>query len=108
MAVSRRGGGWLAAGVVLAALAGTAGTLVSVQYSIAPAIGLAWTLKALVVVVLAGMGSIFGALAAGLLLGVAESASTLFIEPAYREVVGLVLFLLVLLLRPQGLFGKRS
>ena len=91
-----------------AALAGVAGTLVSIGYSIHPSIGLAWTLKALVVVVLAGMGSIFGAFAAGLLLGVAESASTLFIEPAYREVVGLVLFLLVLLLRPQGLFGRRG
>lgn len=89
------------------ALAGVAGTLVSIGYSIHPNIGLAWTLKALVVVVLAGMGSILGAFAAGLLLGVAESLSVIAIEPAYREVVGLVLFLLVLLVRPQGLFGRR-
>jgi branched-chain amino acid transport system permease protein len=89
-----------------AALAGGAGTLVSLQYSIAPAIGLAWTLKALVVVVLAGMGSIFGAFGAGLVLGVAEQLSAFAVGSAYREVVGLVLFLLVLLLRPQGLFGK--
>ncbi len=90
-----------------AALAGVAGSLVSVGYSIAPSIGLAWTLKALVVVVLAGMGSIFGAFAAGLLLGVAESLSVFALGSAYREVVGLVIFLLVLLLRPQGLFGRR-
>jgi branched-chain amino acid transport system permease protein len=90
-----------------AALAGVAGTLVSLQYSIAPAIGLAWTLKALVVVVLAGMGSIFGAFAAGLVLGVAEQLSVFVVGSAYREAVGLVLFLLVLLLRPQGLFGAR-
>lgn len=89
------------------ALAGIAGTLVSIGYSIQPGIGLAWTLKALVVVVLAGMGSIFGALAAGLLLGAAEALSSLVLPPAYREVVGLVLFLLVLLLRPRGLFGGR-
>jgi branched-chain amino acid transport system permease protein len=89
-----------------AALAGVAGTLVSLQYSIAPAVGLAWTLKALVVVVLAGLGSVFGAFAAGLILGVAEAFSVFVIGPAYREVIGLVLFLLVLLLRPQGLFGK--
>ena len=89
-----------------AALAGVAGTLVSLQYSIAPAIGLAWTLKALVVVVLAGLGSIFGAFAAGLVLGVAEQLSVFAVGSAYREAVGLVLFLLVLLLRPQGLFGK--
>jgi branched-chain amino acid transport system permease protein len=89
------------------ALAGIAGTLVSVGYSVQPSIGLAWTLKALVVVVLAGMGSILGALGAGLLLGAAEALSALVLPPAYREVVGLVLFLLVLLLRPRGLFGGR-
>ena len=90
-----------------AALAGTAGTLVSLSYSIAPSIGQAWTLKALVVVILAGLGSIFGAFAAGLCLGVAEAASVFAFGPTYREVVGLVLFLAVLLLRPQGLFGRR-
>jgi branched-chain amino acid transport system permease protein len=89
-----------------AALAGVAGTLVSIQYSIAPSIGIAWTLKALVVVVLAGLGSIFGAFAAGLLLGVAEQIAVFFVGASYREVVGLVLFLLVLVLRPQGLFGR--
>ena len=89
------------------ALAGIAGTLVSVGYSVYPSIGLAWTLKALVVVVLAGMGSILGAIAAGLVLGVAESLSVVGLGPAYREVVGLVIFLLVLLVRPRGLFGGR-
>ena len=89
-----------------AALAGLAGGLVAIQYSIAPAIGLAWTLKALVVIVLAGLGSVVGAFAAGLALGLAEALSVFAIGPAYREVVGLVLFLLVLLLRPQGLFGR--
>lgn len=89
------------------ALAGIAGTLVSVAGTIAPSIGLAWTLKALVVVVLAGLGSIFGAFGAGIVLGVAESVSIFAIGPAYREVVGLALFLLVLLFRPQGLFGRR-
>jgi branched-chain amino acid transport system permease protein len=88
------------------ALAGIAGTLVAVNYGIGPSIGLSWMLKALVVVVLAGTGSVTGAFPAGLLLGLAEAASTLIIDPAYREVVGLVIFLLVLLLRPQGLFGR--
>lgn len=89
-------------------LAGLSGTLVAVNYGIAPSIGLSWTLKALVVVVLAGTGSVTGAFPAGLLLGMAEAVSTLVIDPAYREVVGLVIFLLVLLLRPQGLFGKAA
>jgi branched-chain amino acid transport system permease protein len=89
-----------------AALAGMAGTLVSVSYGVAPSIGLVWTLKALVVVVLAGTGSILGAFPVGLFLGAAEALSGTFIGPAYRELVGLVIFLLVLLIRPQGLFGR--
>jgi branched-chain amino acid transport system permease protein len=90
-----------------AALAGVAGSLVSIGSSIAPTLGAAWTLKALVVIVLAGMGSIFGAFAAGLLLGAAEAVSTYAFGSVWREVVGLVLFLLVLLIRPQGLFGRK-
>jgi len=90
------------------ALAGIAGSLVSISSSIGPTLGAAWTLKALVVIVLAGMGSIFGAFAAGLLLGAAEAFSTFFFGSTYREVTGLVLFLLVLLLRPQGLFGHQQ
>jgi branched-chain amino acid transport system permease protein len=89
-----------------AALAGAAGTLVSVTYSITPTIGLTWTLKALIVVVLAGTGSILGAFPAGLLLGAVEAVSGAAIGASYREVIGLVIFLLVLLLRPQGLFGR--
>jgi branched-chain amino acid transport system permease protein len=89
-----------------AALAGMAGTLVSVSYGVAPSIGMVWTLKALVVVVLAGTGSILGAFPVGLFLGAAEALSGTFIGPSYRELVGLVIFLLVLLLRPQGLFGR--
>jgi branched-chain amino acid transport system permease protein len=88
-----------------ATLAGMAGTIVSVGYAIHPAMGLEWTLKALIVVVLAGLGNIGGAFVAGVLLGAVESVSTLFVGP-YMEVVGLVIFLLVLELRPQGLFGK--
>jgi branched-chain amino acid transport system permease protein len=89
------------------ALAGVAGGLVSVTYSISPAIGLEWTLKALIVIVLAGLGSLFGSFAGGLLLGLAEAGSVLVLGGAYREAVGLGLFLLILLTRPQGLFGSR-
>jgi branched-chain amino acid transport system permease protein len=87
-------------------LAGIAGSLVAVGYAIAPLIGLEWTLKALIVIVLAGLGSVSGTLVAGLVLGVAEATSVLFIGGAYREVVGLILFVIVLLVRPQGLFGR--
>ena len=89
------------------ALAGIAGGLVSISYSISPSIGMEWTLKALIVVVLAGLGSLFGSFAGGILLGLAEAMSVVFLGGPYREVIGLILFLLVLLVRPQGLFGAR-
>lgn len=88
------------------ALAGVAGTLVAVSDAINPAIGLSWTLKALIVVVLAGLGSILGTFVAGALLGVAESAAAFALGGVFREVVGLVLFVAILVLRPQGLFGR--
>jgi branched-chain amino acid transport system permease protein len=90
------------------ALAGIAGGLVSVSYSISPSIGLEWTLKALIVVVLAGLGSLFGCFAGGILLGLAEATSVVFLGGPYREVIGLVLFLIILVVRPQGLFGGRA
>lgn len=90
-----------------ASLAGIAGTFVTVTYGLAPSIGIVWTLKALIVIVLAGTGSIFGAFPAGVLLGVVEALSGAFIDTTYREVIGLVIFLLVLILRPQGLFARR-
>jgi branched-chain amino acid transport system permease protein len=89
-----------------AALAGVAGMLVSIGYSVSPSIGLNWTLKALIVVVLAGLGSVPGTFLAGIMLGVAESASALLVGGQYRELVGLVIFFVILSLRPQGLFGE--
>jgi len=94
--------------VLGAALAGVAGTLVSVGYSIEPAMGMYWTLKGLIVMVLGGLGSITGTFVGGLILGVTESATSFFISGNYRQVVGLLIFLLVLIFRPQGLFGARE
>jgi branched-chain amino acid transport system permease protein len=90
-----------------AALASIAGTFVTVTYGLSPSIGIIWTLKALIVIVLAGTGSILGAFPAGLLLGVVEALSGTLIDPSYREVVGLVIFVLVLIVRPQGLFVRK-
>ena len=87
-------------------LAGAAGTLVSIGYSISPSIGLEWTLKALIVVVLAGLGSMIGTFVGGLVLGVAEAASAAVFGGPYREVVGLIIFVVVLVVRPRGLFGR--
>jgi branched-chain amino acid transport system permease protein len=94
--------------VLGAALAGVAGTLVAVNYSIEPSMGLTWTLKALIVMVLGGLGSITGTLVGGLALGLTESATSLLLSNNYREVAGLVLFILILIFRPQGLFGTKE
>jgi branched-chain amino acid transport system permease protein len=94
--------------VMGADLAGVAGALVSVGYSIDPAMGMSWTLKSLVVMVLGGLGSITGTFIGGIILGVTESDTGYFLSLTYKEVVGLVLFLLVLVFRPQGLFGAKE
>jgi len=91
-----------------AALAGTAGALISPTYYIYPQVGSAFTLKAFVIVVLGGMGSIVGATLGGIVIGVTESvaAVTPYIGSGLKEAVVFVLFLLVLLFRPAGLLGK--
>ncbi|RPI34631.1 MAG: branched-chain amino acid ABC transporter permease [Chloroflexota bacterium] len=90
-----------------ASLAAIAGTQVVLTYGISPSVGLYWTLKALIIVILAGTNSILGAFPAGLLLGVVEGLSGAFLGQTYSEVIGLVMFLLVLMLRPQGLFVRQ-
>lgn len=91
-----------------AALAGIAGTLVAVSFSVDPGMGMHWTLKALIVMVLGGLGSFIGTFVGGIVLGVTESATAMFISGNYRQVAGLLLFLLVLIFRPQGLLGARE
>ena len=90
------------------ALAGAAGSLLSASYAFNPAISEGWSIKALIVITLAGLGRIGGVFAAGLVLGIVEAISVYWIGASYQQVVGLVLFILLLLFRPQGLFAKRT
>jgi branched-chain amino acid transport system permease protein len=84
-----------------AALAGIAGVVAAVNYSVHATVGFEWLLKAIVILVLAGVGKIGPVFVAGLVLGLAEGVSVYFTGPAYREVVGLVIFILVLLKRAK-------
>jgi branched-chain amino acid transport system permease protein len=87
------------------ALAATAGTLVSTFLSFNPAIGIEFTMKALVVVIMGGIGNMLGSLAAGLLLGVAEALCSYYVDSGLTLAVAYALFLIVLVARPRGLFG---
>jgi branched-chain amino acid transport system permease protein len=89
-------------------LAATAGALISPTYYIFPQVGSIFTLKAFVITVLGGMGSVVGATLGGVLIGVAESIGGLYFGSGWKEVVVFVLFLLVLLFKPSGLFGKST
>ncbi|HEX7420688.1 MAG TPA: branched-chain amino acid ABC transporter permease [Thermoanaerobaculia bacterium] len=88
------------------ALAGTAGALIAPTYYIFPQVGSVFTLKAFVITVLGGMGSVIGATLGGVLIGVAESIGGVYFGAGWKEVVVFVLFLLVLLFKPSGLLGK--
>jgi len=94
--------------VVAGLLAAFAGVAVFSFGVIQPALGTSLTVKAFVITVLAGMGSVPGVLVGALLLGVTESLTTTFASSALQELAGMVLFLLVLFVLPNGLFGTRS
>jgi len=90
------------------ACAGIAGALLLPIFWTNPTVGAPYTLKSFVIVVLGGMGSVQGAALGGLLLGVAEQFTAYIWADRYAEVVNFVIFLLVLLFRPQGLFGGKA
>jgi branched-chain amino acid transport system permease protein len=75
---------------------------------VSPHIGHDFTLTAFIVVILGGMGNLLGALVGGLILGVAESTSTLFLPATLKQVVSFSLLIIIMLFRPQGLFGGKK
>jgi branched-chain amino acid transport system permease protein len=89
-----------------ASTAALGGTLIGMTFSFVPAGGLAWLLKGFVVVVLGGMGSIAGTLVGGLILGTAEGVGAAIAGTGYRDMVGYLIFLAFLFVRPRGLFGR--
>jgi branched-chain amino acid transport system permease protein len=89
------------------AFAGIAGALLLPALYLFPSVGEDYTLKAFVIVVLGGMGSIEGAAIGGLVLGVAESLTSTYIGNQWALAVDFVLFLLVLSLKPSGIFGRQ-
>jgi branched-chain amino acid transport system permease protein len=89
------------------ALAAVAGALLAPVFFVFPTNGIVTTVKGFEIIVIGGLGSIPGALIAGVLLGIVESLGTAFISSPYQNAYGFLLVLLVLLIRPTGLFGER-
>lgn len=87
-------------------LAGAGGVLLSTVYYTFPYVGPWLTIKAFIICVLGGMGSIIGAFWGALILGLAEALSVLFVPYGFKDAVGFMIFILILSLRPSGLFGK--
>jgi branched-chain amino acid transport system permease protein len=91
-----------------AACAGVAGALMATFFPIFPDVGANFILIAFVVVNLGGFGSVTGALCAGVIVGVIEVMGGLLLGPQYKMAIVLLLFLIVLMFRPQGLMGKAA
>jgi branched-chain amino acid transport system permease protein len=98
----------MAAFAIGGALAAGAGALMGTVFLMAPAIGGPIVLKAFTVVILGGMGNIYGAIGAGLLLGVVESFAAGFLGNQWRDAVAFLMVVAVLQLRPSGLFGSSA
>jgi branched-chain amino acid transport system permease protein len=89
-------------------LSGVAGALLSMAYTISPSMGEPYTVTALIVITLGGFGSMSGALAGGLLLGVVEAIGMHYTNPSLKALMSYGVFIGVLLLRPEGLFARRT
>jgi len=89
------------------ATAGLSGTLLSMFYPIQPYMGLPYTLTAFVVVILGGLGNVLGSLVGGLILGLVVTAGVSFSTPGFSFLIMYLIFILVLIFAPAGIFGRR-
>ncbi|WML52356.1 branched-chain amino acid ABC transporter permease [Neobacillus sp. PS3-12] len=88
------------------ALAASAGALLAPIFSVYPTMGVMSTMKAFVVVLLGGVGNIPGAIVGGLIIGLVETYAAGYISSEYKDVFAFVIMILILLFKPEGLFGK--
>jgi len=95
--------------VIASAMGGVAGVLVGMAFSyINNQMGLSMGLKGLAIIIFGGMGSVYGAMAGGLILGLSETFMVAYGSSGYRDAIAFVLIIAILLLKPQGLFGQAT
>jgi branched-chain amino acid transport system permease protein len=90
------------------ALAGVAGVIIVLTYSVSSSGGISWLLIAFVVMILAGEGNINAVIPAGVIFGLLEAGGVLIVGVPYRQAIALLVFIVVLMFKPQGLFAKRE
>jgi branched-chain amino acid transport system permease protein len=90
------------------ALAAVAGALIGLDTNLQPTMGFVITVKAFAAVVLGGLGSIPGAIVGGFLIGIAENVGVWFIPPVWKDTIAYGILILMLFVRPRGLFGKKE
>jgi branched-chain amino acid transport system permease protein len=98
---------WITFGIG-AACAGVAGTAVTPFFPVYPYVGDVFVLTAYVVVVLGGMGSVFGAFVGGIIIGLADSIGAMILPGAMKSILTFIIFILILLFKPNGLFGRKN
>lgn len=90
-----------------AALSAVGGNIIGLAYGFAPTTGSEWLLRSFTVVVLGGMGSLWGVLLGGILVGIIEEVGASLIGAQYRDLIVFGFLVLILIIRPEGLFGKK-
>jgi branched-chain amino acid transport system permease protein len=95
--------------IIASAMGGIAGILVGMAFnSVNPQMGLSMGLKGLAIIILGGMGSVNGAMAGGLILGLSETMVVAYGDSGYRDAIAFIAIIFILLVRPQGLFGQKT
>jgi branched-chain amino acid transport system permease protein len=89
-----------------AALAGLAGPLLTPNYTLSPPIGGKFIIAPYAVVVLGGLGSVWGAYLCGFVVGITEAFAGYYLDPSLKDAVWFMVFIVVLIIRPSGLFGR--
>ncbi len=90
------------------AITAVGGALISTFITLDASIGVVFTLKALIIVIMGGVGEIRGAIIAAIILGIVETTVATLVDPGLTLAAAYFIFVLILLFRPQGLFGRRN